>query len=225
MAMSHGSTAHHDVYGLERPRLRGLVHAWSIAPMVLAGLVLVAYSPTLEQRLSVAVYTVAIGGMLAASASYHRLRVSEKARRVLRRLDHSMIGVAVAGTYTPVVVIVLDGAAATAMLGALWAGALGAMLVSVFWSHAPRALRAGIYLLLGWGGAVLTPWLWQRGGVLVFSLVILGAALYSAGAIVYARRRPNPWPTVYGFHEVFHTLVVLAVVAHFAAIVALIART
>ncbi len=223
--MSHASSALNDVYGLEKPRLRGLVHAWSIAPMVLAGLFLVALSPTLEQRLSVAVYTAAIGAMLAASASYHRLRVSAKAQKVLRRLDHSMIGVAVAGTYTPVVVIILDGAAATTTLGALWTGALGAMVISIFWSQAPRSLRAGIYLLLGWGGAVLTPWLWQRGGVVAFSLVILGAALYSAGAIVYARQRPNPWPTIYGFHEVFHTLVVLAVIAHFAAIVTLIART
>lgn len=222
--MSH-SSALHDVYGLDKPRLRGLVHAWSVAPMVLAGLILVAFAPTLEQRVAVAVYTAAIGGMLAASASYHRLRVSEKTQGVLRRLDHSMIGVAVAGTYTPVVVVIMDGPAAVALLGALWTGALGAMAVSIFWSHAPRLLRAGIFFVLGWAGVVITPWLWHRGGVIAFVLVMVGAALYSAGAIVYARRRPNPWPTIFGFHEVFHTLVMLAVVAHFAAIVTLIAQT
>ncbi len=214
-----------DFHGSLKPKLRGVVHTWSVLPMALAGVFLIIASPTTTTRVSVAVYALAVTGMLTASASYHRLRVSDRVRVYLRRLDHSMIGVAVAGTYTPVIALTLTGALRISLLALLWVGAFGTMLVSFSWPNAPSYVRAGVYLALGWAGAVVTPWLWSKGGAAAFTFVILGAVFYSLGAVVYALRKPNPWPTVYGFHEIFHTFVVLAAALHFVAIVFVIQNT
>lgn len=208
-----------------KPRLRGLVHAWAILPMAVAGIVLVLLAPSTEARAGLAVYSLAITGMLAASASYHRLQVSELARRRLRRLDHSMIGVAVAGSYTPVVALVTTGLFQNTLLAILWAGAVGATLVSFFWPHASNALRAGFYMCLGWAGAAVIPWLWREGGTAAFALVFVGAVFYSLGALVYATHKPNPWPETFGFHEVFHAFVMCAVLAHFGAIALVVRHT
>jgi hemolysin III len=208
-----------------KPRLRGKVHAWAILPMLVAAGFLIAFAPTPTARTSLLVYSVAIVGMLAASATYHRAPVSERARVWLRRLDHSMIGVAVAGTYTPVIVLLLDGALRATLLSILWIGALGSLILSFAWPHAPRLLRASVYLGLGWAGVIVMPWLWTNGGVAAFAFVVAGAIFYTAGAVVYALKRPDPWPYTFGFHEVFHTLVVLAAVSHFAAVTLVVART
>ena len=214
----------YDVHGFLKPRFRGRVHLWAIGPMLLAGLILTALAPTGASKISVAVYAVAITGMLASSAAYHRAKVSETTRVWLRRLDHAMIGVAVAGTYTPVVTLVLDGLLRATLLSLLWTGALGSLVLSFAFPQAPRAIRALVYVALGWGGAIAMPWIWTHGGVAAFTCVIVGALFYTAGAVVYALRKPNPWPTVFGFHEVFHSLVLLAAVSHFGAVALVVAN-
>ena len=213
-----------DVHGQLKPRLRGLIHAYSIAPMAVAGVFLVALAPTARSRFSIAVYALAIMSMLTASAMYHRARVSEETRLILRKLDHSMIGVAVAGTYTPVIVITLSGWAMALMLAFLWTGALATTFMSMMWHHAPNWVRGLAYGLLGISGVAIMPYVLSRGGVAVFALVIIGGVFYIAGAVAYALRKPNFWPSWFGFHEVFHTFVMLAVLSHFAAVLVLAVR-
>jgi hemolysin III len=208
----------HDVHGLLKPKFRGLLHLYAIAPMLLAGVIMLLLAPTSGLKFAVAVYIFGVVGMLTSSATYHRAHVTEKTRTWLRRLDHAMIGVTVAGTYTPVVVLVLDGPLRATLLSLLWAGAIGNFVTSLAFPATPRAVRAAVFVVLGWGGAIAMPWIWTHGGVLAFSLVIAGAAMYSTGAVIYALRRPNPWPDVFGFHEIFHSLVLGAAICHFAAV-------
>lgn len=214
-----------DVHGQLKPKLRGMVHAWSAIPMAIAGITLALLAPTPTAKAAVFVYALAVTSMLTASACYHRLKVSERVRHYLRRLDHSMIGVAVAGTYTPVVVLTMSGTARTTLLICLWAGALGAMAVSFLWPKAPSWVRAAVYLVLGWSGAVAMPSLLNHAGVPAFVMVLVGAGLYSLGALAYASRRPKLWPKVFGFHEAFHSLVVAAAISHMVAVGLVVAAT
>lgn len=186
--------------------------------MAIAGLSLSLWAPTTKAKIAVLIYSLAVTAMLTASACYHRLRVSERARHYLRRLDHSMIGVAVAGTYTPVIVLTMSGTTRVTLLVLLWVGALGAMAVSFLWPKAPSWVRAGVYLLLGWSGITAMPALLDRAGIPAFVMVLVGAGLYSLGAIAYASRRPRLWPSVFGFHEAFHSLVVAAAISHMVAV-------
>lgn len=186
--------------------------------MLVAGAVLLTLAPSGPSKICVAVYTFAIVGMLTSSATYHRAHVTEKTRTWLRRLDHSMIGVAVAGTFTPVAWLVLEGALRATLLSVLWAGAFGSLLLSFLWPASPRALRSIVYVALGWGGAIAMPWVWTNSGVPSVIFFALGGALYSTGAVIYALRKPNPWPEVFGFHEIFHSFVLAAAAAHFIAV-------
>jgi hemolysin III len=208
----------HDVHGLLKPKFRGLIHLWAIAPMLLAGATLIALANGTSTKIAVAIYTFGVVGMLTCSATYHRAHVTERARMWLRRMDHAMIGITVAGTYTPVVLLVVHGTLQLALLSLLWTGAIGSFIMSLAFPAAPRALRAATFITLGWGGAIIMPWLWTHGGVVAFSFVIVGAVFYTAGALVYAMRKPNPWPNVFGFHEVFHSFVLAAAISHFVAV-------
>lgn len=211
-----------DIYGLEKPKLRGVIHTWAIAPFALAGALLVGIAHDATARTGALVYVLGVLAMLSASACYHRLDVTDDVRRLLRRLDHSMIGVTIAGTYTPVVLLLTSGAARWSLLGVLWGGAVLSIVVATLFPSSPRALRSGLYVAVGLSGAVITPWLLTRGGAAAFALIVLGAAVYIAGAVVYALRKPNPVPGTYEFHEVFHTLVTLAVAFQFAGVCALV---
>jgi hemolysin III len=213
-----------DVYGLVKPRLRGTIHAWTIVPFICAGVLLAIASDTAAARSGVVVYVVAITSMLTASACYHRLHVSDSTRAILRRVDHSMIGVAVAGTYTPVVVLVANGTTELVLLTLLWLGALGGLALTLFKPDAPRQVRAILYIALGWVGVSIIPNLVHKAGVAALVMVAIGGAFYSLGALVYGIRRPNPAPRTFGFHEVFHSLVVVAVVCHFVAIAIVVNR-
>jgi hemolysin III len=129
-----------------------------------------------------------------------------------------MIFVLVAGTYTPFALLVLAPALGWAVLGVVWAGALGGVVISLLWIDAPRWLTAVLYVALGWVSIVMMPQLWDRAGALAVALLATGGVLYTVGAVVYARRRPDPAPRVFGYHEVFHALVIAAAAVHFAAI-------
>jgi hemolysin III len=201
-----------------RPRLRGVIHAYAFWFALAAGIALIAVANGTRARVAAAVYALGLCGLFAGSAMYHRWRWDPRWRPLLRRIDHSAIFVFIAATYTPVALLVLHGGLATAVLIAVWAGALGGVVFSVAWITAPRVLVAATYLALGWVAVIVTPQLIDRAGMAPTVLIATGGLLYSIGATVYALKRPDPWPQTFGFHEVFHSLVTAAAVVHFVAI-------
>ena len=199
------------------PLLRGVLHQWAFFFALGAAAVLVALSPAGTPRLAAIVYGAGLCLMLAASALYHRLKCSPRTRSLLCRIDHSAIYVFMAASYTPVALLVLEGTTRWVVLTSVWAGALGGVALSVAWVTAPRLLFALSYLALGWVMVVAFPELLARLELTPILLFGAGGLLYSAGAVIYAARWPAPWPRTFGFHEVFHALVIAAAVIHFVA--------
>jgi hemolysin III len=204
---------------LPKPRLRGVSHQWAFYVSLVLGVALVIAAPSGTPRLAATIYAVSVAGLFGTSALYHRITwASLKARAWMRRLDHSMIFVLIAGTYTPFALLVLDGALAKAILITVWAGAVGGIVLKLAWVNAPKTLMAIIYVALGWVAVAAFPDLVSQLGVVGASLVAVGGLLYTAGAIVYAFRRPDPAPAVFGYHEVFHALVIAAAALQYAVI-------
>jgi hemolysin III len=204
---------------LSKPRLRGVSHQWAFFVSVAIGAVLVVAAPSGQPRLAAAIYALSVAGLFGTSALYHRITwASQAARRWMRRLDHSMIFVLIAGTYTPFALLVLDGDLATIILIVVWAGALAGVLMKLVWIDAPKALVAVTYIMLGWVAVAAFPAMIERLGVAATTLVAVGGLLYTLGALVYAFQRPDPAPSVFGYHEVFHALVILAAALQYAVI-------
>jgi hemolysin III len=199
------------------PLLRGVSHQWAFWLALAATAALVALAPSGAPRIAAVVYGAGLCLMLAASALYHRLKCSPRMRTLLCRIDHSAIYVFMAASYTPVALLVLEDAARWIVLGSVWAGALGGVALSVAWVTAPRLLFAISYVALGWVMIVAFPELLANLDLTPILLFGIGGLLYSAGAVIYALRRPNPWPSTFGFHEIFHALVIAAAVIHFVA--------
>jgi hemolysin III len=204
----------------EKPRLRGVIHQYAFFVAVVLGACLVALAPDGKPRVAAAIYAASVAGLLGTSALYHRRNWTDRARMWMRRLDHSMIFVLIAGTYTPFALLVLHGTLARTILIVVWAGALGGTVLNVFWVRAPKAVTAAVYIALGWVAVAAMPQMAREIGAVGVGLVMLGGVLYTVGAVIYALRRPNPVPGVFGYHEVFHALVVAAAAAHFAAVAA-----
>jgi len=210
---------HSGLPALVKPRLRGVLHQWAFFVSVAAGAVLIAVAPDGEARLATSIYAVTVVGLFGVSAIYHRVNwVSASARRWMRRLDHSMIFLLIAGTYTPFALLVLKGTLGTAVLIAVWGGALAGIVLNLIWVEAPKPVTAVVYLVLGWVAVVVFPDMASELGVVATALVAAGGVLYSLGAIVYALQRPDPAPAVFGYHEVFHLLVVVAAALQWAAV-------
>ncbi|MGH2981855.1 MAG: PAQR family membrane homeostasis protein TrhA [Solirubrobacterales bacterium] len=208
-----------DAIAAVKPRLRGVSHKWAFFVSLFGGAGLIIAADSSEATLAVAIYAVSLSALFGTSALYHRVDWRRpNTRRWMRRLDHSMIFLLIAGTYTPFALLVLDGALADALLVAVWAGALAGTIVEMIWIEAPKWVTAIIYLSLGWVAVVAFPQLWQELGVGGTLLVAAGGLLYTAGAVVYATQRPNPNPAVFGYHEIFHLLVIAAAAAQFGAI-------
>jgi hemolysin III len=201
-----------------KPRLRGVFHQYAFFVSLGSGTLLVLLAGTTRALVAAAVYAVSVSALFGVSALYHRGNWTPPARLRLRRLDHSMIFLLIAGTYTPVGLLVLRGASAVAVLTVVWGGAVAGIVLELAWAGAPRWLRGVVYLALGWVAVVATPQLLDRLGVAGLLLIVAGGLVYSAGAVVYALRRPDPVPAVFGYHEVFHLLVIAGVAAHFLAI-------
>jgi hemolysin III len=163
------------------------------------------------------IYGLGLIALFSASALYHRWPGDPRYKPWLRRLDHSTIFVFIAASYTPIALLVLDGPLRTIVLVSVWAGAGAGIALSLVWIDAPRWLVAACYLSLGWVAVVALPQLWERAGIAPLVLLAVGGALYTLGAAVYAAKRPNLWPRTFGFHEVFHALVIAAALAHFIA--------
>jgi len=214
-----------ETFAEVKPRLRGWLHL-ATAPLTLAaGVVLIALSPTAATRVGSALFVGSALVLFTVSALYHRGTWSPRTWTFLRRFDHSNIFVLIAGSYTPFALILLDGTARVALLSVVWAGALLGVMFRVFWLGAPRWLHTPIYLALGWSAVFFLPSFAagaQRLGVgvgtAVLVLVIVGGALYTLGAAVYGFRRPDPWPRLFGFHEVFHSFTILAFFTHYVGV-------
>lgn len=204
---------------LNKPRLRGVSHQWAFFVSVALGAALVVAAPSGQPRLAAAIYALSVATLFGTSALYHRITwASQAARRWMRRLDHSMIFFLIAGTYTPFALLVLEGDLATVILIVVWAGALAGVLMKLVWIDAPKALVAVTYVMLGWVAVAAFPTMIERLGVTASTLVAVGGLLYTLGALVYAFQRPDPAPSVFGYHEVFHALVILAAALQYAVI-------
>jgi hemolysin III len=201
-----------------KPRLRGWLHA-ATAPLALAaGIVLVALSPTPMTRAGSAIFAVSALALFTASATMHRGRWSARTGLWLRRLDHSSIFLLIAGSYTPFTLLLLHGRDRATLLAIAWGGAALGILFRLFYTNAPRWLYTPIYIALGWAAVFYFPAFFERASIPVLTLMVVGGALYTLGGIVYGFRRPNPFPTWFGFHEVFHTLTIVAFVAHYVGV-------
>ncbi|GAA5151867.1 hemolysin III family protein [Pseudonocardia eucalypti] len=212
-----------------RPLLRGRLHQTSFVLAMAAGATLVTAAATTSGAVAVvstAIYAASVLGLFGVSALYHRWPwASERGRAWMRRLDHSMIFIFIAGTYTPVCAMALAGTTRTVVLAVVWAGALGGVALQMIWPNAPRWVGVPIYLALGWVAVFVLPDLLREVGVAAFVLLVAGGLLYTLGAVCYAIRRPDPWPTVFGFHEFFHAATVLAALCHYIAIWFVLAST
>ncbi|SCF48400.1 hemolysin III [Micromonospora matsumotoense] len=201
--------------------MRGWLHTYAFFVALVCGTVLCAVAatrPGWAPLVSCLIYSVTVCGLFGTSALYHRRVWSERGYQIMRRMDHSMIFVFIAGTYTPLCVLLLDRRMATLMLGLVWGGALAGVAVKLIWPHAPRWVSAPLYLALGWVSVAILPQILRQGGVTVLVLLAAGGAIYSVGAVFYALRRPNPWPTVFGHHEFFHACTLIAALCHHIAI-------
>jgi hemolysin III len=197
-----------------KPLLRGVSHEVAAALALAAWIVLAILAPSARGRLAGGVYGASVFALFAVSAVYHRPTWSPRARLLMRRLDHSAIFLLIAGTYTPLC-LALGGARGEALLAVAWGGALLGVALSVAWPKAPKALTAVVYVALGWVVLPVLPALRALLGTGAIGLLGAGGIVYSLGAVVYATRRPDPFPRVFGYHEVFHALVIVAAVLHF----------
>ncbi len=203
----------------ERPQLRGVTHQWAFFVSVALGATLVISAPPGRATVAAAIYAVCVALLFGTSALYHRITWrTTGARRWMRRLDHSAIFLLIAGTYTPFALIVLEGTLADVVLAVVWAGALGGIVLKLLWIDAPKWLAALVYVLLGWVAVAVVPDLVGELGVTASLMVGLGGLFYTVGAVIYALGRPDPIPTVFGYHEVFHALVIAAAAIQYAVV-------
>ena len=207
-----------------RPRLRGVFHEWAFFAAIGAAVPLLVLASGAREIVAVSLYAVALAAMFGASALYHRIAWQSLAVRAwMRRLDHSTIFFFIAGTYTVFALLAFDGATTWIVLVAVWAGAAFGMFLSLVWIDAPKWLAAIVYLALGWAGVIAAPDLVSGAGVAAATLLAIGGALYTLGAVTYALRRPNPWPATLGYHEIFHVLVIAAAAVQFVAVAIVVA--
>jgi hemolysin III len=208
---------------LARPRLRGVLHQIGFVAACTVGIAFVAAVDG-RRLLAASVFAVSAAVMLGTSALYHRITWSPRARLWMRRADHAGIYLLIAGTYTPVGLLALHGPLQIVVLAVVWSGAAAAILTKVCWVQAPKWLAVVFALALGWVGVAAVPQLAHASGVPAVALLAAGGLAYSAGAVVYARRRPDPVPPVFGYHELFHALTLVALACQYVAIAFFVVR-
>ena len=206
------------VAATRRPRFRGVLHQYAFFAALVAGVLLVAAAEGDLARLSAAVFAASVALMLGVSALYHRVVWPPGPRRWIRRLDHAAIFLLIAGTYTPFGLVALDGNWRIVVLAVAWTGAFAAIVLKVAWIDAPRWVPAVLAVALGWVGVVAMPQILDTVGVAPLVLLAVGGAFYTAGALIYAFKRPDPVPSVFGYHELFHALVVAAAACQYVGV-------
>jgi hemolysin III len=228
-AGSVGGVAEHIVEGVKdtaqalvKPRARGWIHLVSAVVALFAGASLISVSwplAGLAAGMSTFIYTASVVGMFTVSAVYHRVTwKSVEARTWMKRLDHSMIFVLIAGTYTPFAVLAMPHDSGVLVLWMVWGGALVGVLLKMCWPTAPRWVGVPLYLILGWVSAFYIAMILHNAGVAAMVLLAVGGALYSIGGIMYAMHKPDPWPSTFGYHEFFHARTAIAAICHYIAI-------
>jgi hemolysin III len=201
-----------------KPVLRGLSHFYGFFVSLPAGVLLVATAPRGVPTWAALVYAVSISAMLGASALLHRGNWTAAQARTLTKLDHSCIYVLIAGTYTPTSLIALSGWMRAVVFSAVWVGALASIALEWARDRPPRGWVTTNYIALGWVALIAFPQLWTSLGAVGFALILLGGVSYTVGALIHAMRRPDPWPSTLGYHELFHVFVLAAVLLHFSAV-------
>lgn len=201
-----------------RPLFRGVSHQVAFLASLVAGVALVADAQSSRAMVAAVVFAATVAGMFGASALYHRVHWGPRAKQWMRRVDHAGIYLVIGGSYTPYTLIVLSGVTQIVVLAVVWAGVAAAIAIRFAWLTAPRWLSAGLGLGLGWVCVIAFPQLFERVEPAGLVLLGIGGLLYTAGGIVYGLRRPDPAPAVFGFHEVFHLLVIAAVACQYASI-------
>ncbi|MGW9156704.1 MULTISPECIES: PAQR family membrane homeostasis protein TrhA [unclassified Microbacterium] len=199
-----------------RPSWRGWIHAGTFPVAVVAGTVLILLADGAAAKWASAVFMLTSMLLFGNSALYHRFDWKPKVKVLLKRIDHANILLLIAGTYTPLAVLALPPAKGLLLLCLVWGGTVIGILFRVFWINAPRWLYVALYLLLGWAAVMYMGDL-LAANVAMMVLVIVGGLLYTGGAVVYALKKPNPWPGHFGFHEIFHVCTVLAFLCHWTA--------
>jgi len=217
-AVEDGRERLRDGVELLKPHLRGWLHAVTFPLAVAAGVVLFVLSPTDETRVSSGVFAVSAMLLFGCSALFHRGKWSPRTYDVLRRLDHANIFLLIAGTYTPFAVLLLDGTSQQLLLWLVWASALAGIAFRVLWLGAPRWTYVPVYVAMGWAAVFWLGDFARTAGAAVLTLIIVGGLLYSVGGLIYGLKRPNPHPRWFGFHEVFHSLTVIAFVTHYVGV-------
>ncbi len=202
--------------------MRGRLHEVAFFISIPAGVALVALADTGKARFAAAVFAVGLAGVFGASAAYHRIAWSAPALRRMKRLDHSMIFILIAGTYTPLCLLALHGAWGIAMLATVWAGAITGIVLKQVDIDGMKRLSGFLYIALGWVSIVVLPQLFRNMSVTGSVLVVAGGLLYTLGAIVFAAKRPDPNPAVFGYHEIWHAFTAGAGLCHYAAVLLLI---
>lgn len=199
-----------------RPTWRGWVHAGTFPVAIVAGIVLITVAQGAPAKWASAVFMATSLLLFGNSALYHRFDWKPRTKAILKRIDHANILLLIAGTYTPIATLALPPEKGVLLLTLVWAGALLGILFRVFWLHAPRWLYVALYLVLGWAAVMYLVDLFEANAAMMI-LVAVGGVLYTVGAVVYAMKRPNPWPGHFGFHEIFHVCTVLAFLCHWTA--------
>jgi hemolysin III len=207
-----------------KPRLRGVLHQAAFFVALVVGTLLVIFTNGQRASLAAAAFAGSVVAMLGVSALYHRVTWSPRVRPWMRRLDHAGIYLLIAGSYTPVGLLTLSGAMRTVVLAVVWSGAAVAIVLKFAWVSAPKWLSAAIGIALGWVGVVALPQVWAHAGPAAVVLLAAGGLAYTVGAIVYARKRPDPVPQVFGYHELFHALTLVAVACQYVAIAFFVIR-
>jgi hemolysin III len=201
-----------------KPRLRGVLHEVAFFVSLVSGTALVVAAPTAGSAAVVGIYAVSISLLFGVSALFHRHTWGPVGRRRMRRADHSTIFIAIAGSYTAVAGIALTGWSRTALLCIVWGGALVGITLRQVWLDAPKWVIALPYVVVGWAAVAVLPQLFRALGGAGFTLLLAGGLAYSAGAVVYALKKPNPVPGVFGYHEVFHACTIVGAVLHYVVI-------
>jgi hemolysin III len=207
-----------------KPLLRGVLHQGAFIASIIVAPFLLASADTSRARIAATVFACSVSACFGASALYHRVTWTPSVRRWMRRIDHAGVYLLIAGTYTPVSLLVLHGDWGRVILVVVWTGALAAILLKFMWVDAPKWVAAAVGMTLGWVAVVALPELVHRLQLSALTLLIAGGLLYSTGAIVYARRKPNPRPAVFGYHEVFHALTIAAATCQYVAIAFFVIR-
>ena len=206
----------------DKPIWRGVTHQWAFFLSLIGGGAMFALAPPGRAALAVGIYVASVAGLFGASALYHRPNWQPSTRAWLRRIDHSAIYTLIAGTYTPVAMLALPETQGRRLLMVAWIGAAVGIVKSLAWVHAPKPVSAALYVLMGWlvlseGSSVSTA-MGPRG----VALLAIGGVCYTSGAVIYAKRKPDPWPKTFGYHEIFHVLVIVAALAHGAMVAGIV---